>query len=145
MEYSEAAKIATRQEWMTLGFYYISNDDNKIWTFVGSRWGLAQFVSLLRAYIANPSSKKLSEHQHYGPYMYLKVTTSRYPSIDKYGINGQCADIDRLANIIEQKLSQITPGETFVISSEYIPDCEYSLVFEAKNDGFNPASADPQL
>ena len=54
-----------------LGFFYDRDDASKEWILVGSRAGLQRFADLLHAYVADPRHETLSEHEHYGPYMYL--------------------------------------------------------------------------
>jgi hypothetical protein len=68
-------KDDTRREWRELGFFYDRDDVSKEWRLVGSREGLRHFAGLLRAYVADPRNEMKSEHEHYGPYMYLEVMT----------------------------------------------------------------------
>ena len=62
-------------EWRALGFYYDCDDRRDVnqWRFYGSKPGLQNVVSLLEKYTANPHNDTLSEHDHYGPYSYLKI------------------------------------------------------------------------
>jgi hypothetical protein len=72
---SNVVNEKTRGEWRALGFFYEVNHEAKVWTLVGSRAGLLCFSDALRAYVADPRNALESEHEHYGPYMYLKVMT----------------------------------------------------------------------
>jgi hypothetical protein len=64
-------------EWRQLGFYYDRDDRLYVnqWRFFGSKKGLQNFVSMLDKYTNNPANDILSEHDHYGPYSYLKIMT----------------------------------------------------------------------
>ncbi len=132
----------TRREWRDLGFFYDRNDAAKEWLLVGSREGLLRFVDLLRVYVANPRNKMKSEHEHYGPYMYLKVMTWPDPGMDGHGIHGSLTDMQRLATLVERKLTFLEPGNTTRIRDEFASDCHYGLVLELRSDAFDPASAD---
>ena len=69
---SDATNRMTRRE---LGFVYDKDDDRKESRLVGSRSGLLRFRDLLLEYSADPRNAKKSEHEHYGPYMYLEIMT----------------------------------------------------------------------
>ncbi len=73
----QRAKVddATRREWRELGFFYDYDEKQACWRLVGAQAGLLKFCELLRQYADNPKNDKLSEHDHYGPYSYLKVMT----------------------------------------------------------------------
>ena len=135
----------TREEWRELGFYYETDDERKQWRFVGSRDGLLGLPSLLDQYISDPRNASKSEHDHYGPYMYLKVMTWSEPGIDEQSIHGKLDDLARLGHLIRSRIQKQIPGSQVVIGSEYAPDVKYSLLFEIMKDDFDPASADPEL
>ena len=107
---SEAVNEATRREWLDLGFFYELDKERKEWRLVGSRSGLLKFRDLLMRYVANPQNEAKSEHDHYGPYMYLKVMTWTEPGMDGNAIHGTLQDLRRLADIIEAKLQDTRPG-----------------------------------
>ena len=87
----------------------------------------------------------ISEDEHYGPYSYLKIMTWDKPVINNDAISGTLSDLKKLSNLIKKKLeSQRIPSE-FEIDKEYSNQNESKLRFEIKEDGFDPASADPQL
>jgi hypothetical protein len=134
----------TRREWRELGFYYERDDPNQTWVFIGSRAGLLQFSQLLLEYVANPRHAAISEHDHYGPYWYLKVATWHQPIIDE-DIRGPLEDLRRLAELVRARLEGAEPGAQIAIREEFAPDSLYSLVFNVREDGFDPASADPLL
>ncbi len=142
---SEAVNEATRKEWRDLGFFYEVDDEQKEWRLVGSRSGLFKFRDLLMRYVTNPRNEAKSEHDHYGPYMYLKVLTWTAPGIDGNAIYGTLQDLRRLADIIEAKLQDARPGSVLRIQEEFAAGCEYSLVLDVRDDHFDPASADPEL
>ena len=86
-----------------------------------------------------------SEHEHYGPYMYLEVMTWPEAGMDDHAIRGSLADLARLARIIESKVDATPPGSTAGIREEFAVDSPYSLVLDVREDGFDPASADAAL
>jgi hypothetical protein len=142
---SKEVNDATRKEWRNLGFFYDRDDAKKEWRLVGSRSGLLKFRDLLLRYVANPRNAANSEHDHYGPYMYLKVMTANQPGINRGAIYGAVQDLGRLAAIIETKLKNTRAGSVLRIREEFTPDCEYSLLLDVRDESFDPASADPEL
>ena len=142
---SEATNEATRKEWRQLGFFYDRDDRNREWRLVGSLDGLHAFVELLHAYGRDPRNGKQGAHDHFGPYMYLTVMTWPDPGISSRAIYGSRADLIRLAELTEERLRHATVGDTVSISEAYGPGCEYGLVLEVKDAGFDPAEADPCL
>jgi hypothetical protein len=86
-----------------------------------------------------------SEHEHYGPYMYLEVMRWPEAAFDEHAIRGSLADLARLARIIESKVVVALPGSSVTIREEFAPDSPYSLVLDVREDGFDPASADTAL
>ena len=87
----------------------------------------------------------LSEHEHYGPYIYLKVQTADSPEIDSKGIRGSLADLARLRDLIASGLRNLRVGESLIIGPEYSPAVRFPLNLELREDEFDPASADPAL
>jgi hypothetical protein len=75
---------ATHAEWRELGFYYLLDEEAKVWCLVGSQAGLLRFSQLLRNHVADPRNEKKSEHEHYGPYCYLEVMTWPTPGMDPH-------------------------------------------------------------
>ena len=134
----------TRREWRELGFFYDCDDNAPRWRLVGSYAGLLKFAEILDAYASNSRNKPLSEHEHYGPYFYLKLMTWEEPEITNSAICGTLADFQRLATMIREKLSSSIAGSIFVLSDEYVAGSG-TIEFDVREDGFDPAGADPLL
>ena len=100
---------------------------------------------LLREYAANPARASMSEHDHYGPYMYLKVMTWHSAGIDENNIRGTIVDLKRLALLADNQLANAKEGDVFLIREEYSRESMWSLRFEIRGVGFDPASEDPEL
>lgn len=145
MTLTEATNAATRREWRELGFFYEVDDGVREWHLVGSPNGLSAFPDLIRSYCRRPLHDARSEHDHYGPYMYLKIMTWPQAGIDRDSIHGTIEDLERLASLIEHRLRSATPGDRISIAEAFTPACEYGLVLEVKSEGFDPAEADPCL
>ena len=145
MSPSEATNQATRDEWRELGFFYERTDEPPRWRFVGSAAGLANLVKLLDAYVRDPRNETISEHDHYGPYMYLKVQTSESANIDSQSIRGTLADLARLRDLIADGLRDLRPGQSLAIAPEYSPAVSFPLRLELREPEFDPASADSAL
>ena len=145
MSRSEATNQATREEWRELGFFYEVRESPACWRFVGSLSGLQGFVRVLDEYVRDPRNEAISEHRHYGPYMYLKVVTSDVAEIDRDGIRGSIADLVRLRDLVSNALRDLRPGESIYLGSEYAPSVAFRLFFEVREGEFDPASADPGL
>lgn len=141
----EKLKAVTRSEWRELGFFYDRDDSLKEWRLVGSRLGLRRFPELLRAYVAHPCNEAKSEHDHYGPYMHLKVMTWPDAGMDGNAIYGTLNDMERLATLVDEKIAGLAPGHIARIREEFASTSEYTLVLELRDDGFDPASADGNL
>jgi len=142
---SETTNRATRREWRELGFFYQRDDQAKLWKLTGSRSGLLRFRDALIDYAACPENDVESEHEHYGPYAYLKVMTCPEAGFDSDAIRGPLADLARLAKIIEVKLATASPGSSIPIREEFAAYSPYSLVLDLREYGFDPATADPCL
>ncbi|PYS69060.1 MAG: hypothetical protein DMF69_18145 [Acidobacteria bacterium] len=134
----------TANEWRELGFFYDYDKGESCWRLVGSREGLMKFVELLESYVMKPQNGQLSEHQHYGPYFYLKLMTWSQAQITDNAICGTLSDFRRLANLVRSKLESLGEGSIVTIGDEYAPSTSV-LRFEVKEAGFDPARADPLL
>ena len=145
MSPSEATNQATREEWRGLGFFYEIRDHPPCWRLVGSASGLANLVELLDRYARDPQHEAVSEHKHYGPYMYLKVQTAESPEIDNRSIRGSLSDLARLRDLIASGLRSLRPGESLTIGPEYSPSVSFPLHLELREPRFDPASSDPAL
>ena len=145
MSPSEATNQATRAEWRDLGFYYERGEEPPCWQFVGSRSGLHGLVRCLGEYIRDPRNEAISEHEHYGPYMYFKITTWDEAEIGDDGVRGTLGDLARLRELIEERLRAAVPGQSFTIGPEYAASVSYPLRFDVQQDGFDLAAADRNL
>ena len=134
----------TRREWRELGFFYNCGENTSRWRLVGSHAGLLKFADILDSYATNSRNSTLSEHEHYGPYFYLKLMTWQEPEITNSAICGALADFQRLANMVREKLSSSMAGSTFVIGHEYAMGTG-SIEFDIREDGFDPPGEDPLL
>lgn len=131
-------------EWRELGFYYDRDDrmDVNQWRFYGSKQGLQKFVALLEKYTDNPHNDTLSEHDHYGPYAYLKIMTWDKPTITESYIAGTIQDLKQLSIIIAKKLNKAEPGQAFNIDKDYGVDNTVTAKFFVMSDDFDPPSMD---
>jgi hypothetical protein len=64
---------------------------------------------------------------------------------DHHAIRGPVADLARLSALIEAKLAIARPGSIVRIQEEFAPNSPYALVLDLREDGFDPAAADPLL
>jgi hypothetical protein len=142
---SDATNDATRADWRELGFFYDVDHECRQWRLVGSRRGLLGFAQLLDRYVADPANRLESEHEHYGPYMYLEVMTAKTPGIDGHSIHGTLADLTRLASITRTRISDTQPGQSVVIKDDYAVEAQYSLVLQLRPGDFDPSSADAAI
>jgi hypothetical protein len=138
-------KEQTRAEWRELGFFYDVARGSKQWRLIGPRDGLRNFSELLRAYAADSRNLEQSEHEHYGPYLYLKVMTWPEAGIDGDTIHGPLDALARLAALVDDKITGLEPGQEARIQEDYAPGSEYALVLELRDETFDPAAADPNL
>jgi hypothetical protein len=142
---SEATNEATRREWRELGFFYELRDDSPCWRLVGSATGLGNLVALLDSYVRDPRNQTLSEHEHYGPYRYLKIQTADAPGIDGQGIRGRISDLARLRDLIASGIRSSGPGQTLRFGPEYAAAVSHPLQLEVREDSFDPAAEDLSL
>jgi len=134
-----------REGWRELGFYYDFDEESSRWRLVGSRSGLLKFRDILNDYAGDPRNEQVPEHEHYGPYSYLKLMTWGEAEITEDAICGTLPDFRRLAVIVGNKLNASSAGSIFTISGEYVESSKATLEFEVREEGFDPASADPLL
>lgn len=135
----------TREDWRELGFFYDFDKTSCCWRLVGSRQGLLRFCEILNEYTNDVRKKPISEHEHYGPYWYLKLVTWNVPAITQQDIRGRFEDFRELAKLTKAKLENAAFGDKFAIDKEYSQENEAKLLFEVKEDDFDPAKADPLL
>ena len=133
-----------KDEWRQLDFYY--DFDERIgvnqWRFFGSKKGFQNFINLLDKYISHPANNGLSEHDHYGPYSYLKIMTWDKPVITENYIAGTLDDLRRLKQIMSDKLGSTQVGETFTIDKDYGINNTVTVKFFVMADNFDPVSMD---
>ncbi len=97
---------------------------------------------MLDKYTNNQANDKLSEHDHFGPYNYLKIMTWDKPTITADYIAGTIQDLKFLKNIISEKLDKTEPGQTFNIEKDYGQDNTITAKFFVMADNFDPVSMD---
>ncbi|WP_243359534.1 hypothetical protein [Fundidesulfovibrio terrae] len=129
-------------QWRKLGFFYDVDEEQKQWIFVGSKSGLLKLHAILNEYSRSKQYRKISSHEHYGPYLYLKIMTWESPGVDRDSIHGSQADIGRLADIVLNRLNGSAPGDIFVVKDEYAQESDYCIAFAVKGGGFDPATVD---
>jgi len=131
-------------EWRQLGFYYDLDERVAVnqWRFYGSKQGLQNFVKLLDDYTSKTSNDAISEHDHYGPYSYLKIMTWDKPIITSDYIAGTIQDLKNLRNIIADKLGKAQPGQTFNIDKDFGIENTVTVKFFVMSDDFDPISLD---
>ena len=134
-----------REGWRELGFYYDFDEERFRWRLVGSRSGLLKFRDILNDYADDQRNEQVSEHEHYGPYSYLKLMTWGEAAITEDAICGTLPDFRRLAAIVGDKLNASSASSTFTISGEYADSSKAVIEFEVREEGFDPANADPLL
>lgn len=139
---SQAINEVTRREWRELGFYYERDDEAKEWLIVGTKQGLARFASQLRRFASDPKNDSPSEHEHFGPYMYLEVGTWHQAEITDHWIAGPVKDLLRLAALIDKRVQESMVGQRIALRSEFSPTSPYEIALEIRDDGFDPALAD---
>ena len=138
-------KEHTQAEWRELGFFYDRDDAAKEWVLIGSRDGLLRFAHLLHDYVADPRNAMKSGHEHYGPYMYLEVMTWPESGMDGHSIHGPIPDLERLARLVEDRVSTMEASTITRIRDEFAVGSPYSLVLHLRPDDFDPSSEDANL
>lgn len=127
-----------RDEWRELQFFYDRDDNSRVWRLAGSCDGLKNIATLLREYVSNPVNQMISEHEHYGPYSYLKIMTWTEPEIGNNAIVGTLSDLARLAEIVDRCLESAKIGDVISIAKEYVEDADYDFILE-----IHPSNTDP--
>lgn len=132
-------------EWRELGFYYDFDERVSVnqWRFFGSKHGLSNFVRILDDYVNNPNNGRFSEHERYGPYMYLKIITLEDESvINDNSIGGTIDDLKTLRNLLADKIEKALPEQTFTIDKEFGEGNTVTTKFFVMVDNFDPVSMD---
>lgn len=139
---TEKVNEATRREWRELGFFYDRDDETKEWLIRGSRAGLFRFARILLEYSKNPRRQQPSEHDHFGPYMYLEIGTWSTRVIDDHWIAGTLGDLSALSALIAERVSNAKEGGVLRLRDAYAPSSPYELRLEVCSDDFDSAAAD---
>lgn len=141
---SPELRAQTIAEWNDLGFWYDHTPESG-WVIRGARTGLEKLATLLDQYAIDPRNTKLSEHDHFGPYSYLKVVTWSSSEINQDGIYGTLQDIVRLAALIRERVGSCNPGDSFALAQAFstTSSTEFTLVCEPES--FSPGAYDFQL
>jgi hypothetical protein len=142
---TEMTKKITIEEWRQLGYYYERDDDNKEWIITASPFGVKTFAQSILRYAESTRFSEYGDHEHYGPYWYLKIMTTPLPEMNENAISGTKDDLKRLYEIIREKVENSEPGSNITIGKEYAEDCEYKLVLKLQEYGYDPSINDPQL
>jgi hypothetical protein len=139
-----SAKVneATQHEWRELGFFYDRDDSVTEWRIAGSKEKLGRFVKILRDYAADGRNNVISEHEHYGPYMYLEIGTWTTPEITDHWIAGPLNSLVELAVVVESRIEQANVGDKIELREAFSPASPYEIVLEVKDESFDPAAAD---
>jgi hypothetical protein len=142
---SNKLREITKEEWRELGFYYEQDENDRHWKLVGSRSGLLRLTEILDEYCSNPRNEQISEHDHLGPYMYLKIITMDECVIEEGGIYGSILDLGRLSSIVREELNKAKQSDRIIIDRAYSEINNYKIVLEVREEGFDPASEDSEL
>ncbi|MCL6106884.1 MAG: hypothetical protein M1309_06025 [Actinobacteria bacterium] len=140
---SERTNEATRREWRELGFFYDRDDDAKVWRIIGTRIGVQSFISALAKFASNLRNERLSEHDHLGPYMYLKIGSWPEPEITDDWIAGPLWSLGRLSDEIKNRVAEANNNESLLFREFFAPDSLYELSIELRPEPFDPAKEDP--
>jgi len=135
----------TIKKWNELEFYYENDKDLKQWRFLGSKSGLLNLPTLIKAFGDNPLNKEISEHTHIGPYNYLKIMTWHEPIITGSYLGGTLNDLMKLSDIIIDKLNPAKVGQIIKITDGYSPKSTFALLFIIMADDFIPSSIEFDL
>jgi hypothetical protein len=125
-----------------LGFFYDRDDASSEWRLEGSRSGLLRFAAELERYASKPINASVSEHDHLGPYMYLKIGTWHSPQLNEDWIAGPLPALRALAERIRDWLPKAAVGECLSLRPLFAPSAPYDALLLVQGDAFDPARAD---
>lgn len=145
MSESKSLAESTRSAWESLGFFYDYDESSRTWVVRAHRRGMDRLCEELRRYASDPRNADISEHEHYGPYSYLKFVTWTEPKVVADGIYGRVEDFDRLAQLIARAIVSARPGDRIRIDEAYAAANEAKLNLVLEPDSFDVASADQSL
>lgn len=134
------------EEWRELGFHYDRDDASRVWILTGSLSGLARFTAVLRDFAANSRYDGKFDHEHYGPYCFLKImNVPNARGFDSNAIFGPRTELGELADLIESRLSNAKSGDTIEVARDFAPESEYELRLIVAGDDFDPGLFDPWI
>jgi hypothetical protein len=133
----------TGERWRTLGFYHEPDTHQRVWRFVGAISGLQTLARMLTSQADKAERTSSAAALSIGPYDDFTIRVWERAGIDDESIYGTPADLRRLSRLLEARLSSARAGSDFVLGTDYAPDVEYTLVFEVKDEGFDPADIAP--
>ncbi len=131
----------TGQDWRALGFYHELDSAGHCRRLCGSRSALIGFARLVARYVETSATSPNARPLALGPYGDLQIRLWERAGIDDESIYGSSDDLLRLAQLVETRLADAASGTEVSIGPEYAWDAECSLVFEVKDDDFDPAAA----
>jgi hypothetical protein len=133
----------TGERWRALGFYHEPDPAARVWRFAGARSGLDTLVRMLASQADRAEQERAAVPLTIGPYDDFRIRAWERPGIDDESIYGPPADLRRLSRLLAAKLATASPGTEFTIGPDYVADVEFSLVFEVREERFDPAAAAP--
>lgn len=135
----------TGEQWRALGFHHAPDPVARVWRFTGARSGLRTLVRMLASQADKADLEGKAAAVTVGPYRDFKIRVWERAGIDDESIYGPPVDLRRLSQLLETRLASATEGTEFVVGSEYTPNAEYGLVFEVREEAFDPASIMPAV
>lgn len=133
----------TGERWRALGFYHEPDATARVWRLVGARSGLETLVRMLGSQADRAEHGESVAPLAVGPYDDFRIRVWERPGIDDESIYGSAADLRRLSRLLAARLETAGPGTEFVLGPDYVPDVEYSLAIEVREEGFDPAAVAP--
>lgn len=131
------------EEWRALGFWY-DFTPNDGWVLHGSVHGLSRLAEALDKYAADSRHEEISEHEHIGPHMYLKLVTWHQPEVNKDGIYGLLSDLKNFAASIRNSLAAASPGDRLELAQGFSAGSTVGFTMVVEDNSFDPASLDTQ-
>jgi hypothetical protein len=143
---NEAIIEETQNEWRSLGFNFEYDKEKRLWRIIGSQKGIKRFCQSLLDYSQDLQHQKLSEHEHYGPYMDLKFATADQPDANPDGLFGRLEDFHALFKLLNKRLGKNpAEGMHIIVRDDFPFSSGGGLEVVVADDDFDPAAADPKL
>jgi hypothetical protein len=92
--------------------------------------------------VAEPINADISEHDHLGPYMYLKIGTWHGPQLTDDWIAGPLPALAQLARDVRARVAAAGEGQKLSFRDSFAPQSTYDLTLKIEPDTFDPARAD---